>query len=482
MKCFTSALYFHPKDNNLIKAAIDKINEPDIDDDDRIPAKRAIFTGIRPLFPCEMVTATVKMEARRLLQELTQFAEAPEALEQLFDGFSAQDSRRSAVLSQLLQWQSTPATSSLAAVLADVEAGGDDAEAPVRGDMVLAVMGKPALLFATSIYDEELATLIWSGLVQFHARNPEFDLKRQVLDNSADSHGYSALHYAIEAQMNSFLREVCEQFTQEEVAPLVARVVTQDVALPVNSSQIRGKNIASGGCSLLHLAAIRGELEIARVLVAPPMAMDPKLLLDWDGNTPTQVAAIHDHQEVAEFLQVLNAPPVYSVWIMTRLEETTLVRHEVNRVAAEQGWCKQRHAAYPTTDLPCYRVAALDGWVRSSLAARLFPQIAKRYQLPKHQRLLFRDLFYVKYEARDGERAELALHRDGSVLSFNVLLNAAEEFTGGGTFFEETKRTVHITEGDAAVHSGKVRHAGAPVLSGKRQILVGFLDVADCVF
>ncbi|KAG7401626.1 Cell division cycle protein 27 [Phytophthora boehmeriae] len=36
MKYFTSALYFHPKDNNLIKVAIDKINEPDLDDDDRM--------------------------------------------------------------------------------------------------------------------------------------------------------------------------------------------------------------------------------------------------------------------------------------------------------------------------------------------------------------------------------------------------------------------------------------------------------------
>ncbi|RLN49441.1 hypothetical protein BBJ29_000099 [Phytophthora kernoviae] len=112
----------------------------------------------------------------------------------------------------------------------------------------------------------------------------------------------------------------------------------------------------------------------------------------------------------------------------------------------------------------------------------LFPKIAKRYQLPKTQRLLFRDLFFVKYEAREGERSELALHRDGSVLSFNMLLNSADDFIGGGTYFDATKRTVHITQGDVAVHSGKVLHAGAPVLTGQRQILVGFLDVADCVF
>ncbi|KAL4152187.1 hypothetical protein PRNP1_009121 [Phytophthora ramorum] len=36
MKYFTLALHFHPKDNNQIKIAIDKINEPDHDDDDRM--------------------------------------------------------------------------------------------------------------------------------------------------------------------------------------------------------------------------------------------------------------------------------------------------------------------------------------------------------------------------------------------------------------------------------------------------------------
>lgn len=36
MRFFTTALYFHPKDNNLIKSAIDKIHEPDQHDDDRL--------------------------------------------------------------------------------------------------------------------------------------------------------------------------------------------------------------------------------------------------------------------------------------------------------------------------------------------------------------------------------------------------------------------------------------------------------------
>ncbi|GMF27308.1 unnamed protein product [Phytophthora fragariaefolia] len=471
------------------------------------------FCGIPPIFTAEMAPPTVKAEARLLLHQLTKFEDASDALTRLFDGFSAEDSRRCAVLLQLLHWQSTPASSSLVDVLADLEPNGDETNCAVRDDMELTVLGKPALMFAASIYDEELALLVWRGFIQFHARYPEFDLTRQVLDNSADSLGFSALGYAVEARMDDFLRAVCTELREEKTAHLADRVVTQDVALPVNTAQNMGKNIATGGCSLLHLAARKGELEMVKLFLAPPMLMDPKTLRDWDGNTPARVAAVHGHDQVAALLEGITGeaplsasevdelrskrekmarerylshlepqeamlePSVFSnIWT---LKESALVRDEVNRVAAEQGWCKERHASYQTTDMPCHQVSGLNAWVRATLADRLFPQIAKRYELPKAKRLLFRDLFFVKYEARQGERSELALHRDGSVLSFNVLLNSTDDFTGGGTYFDATKRTVHITQGDAAVHSGKVLHAGAPVLTGIRQILVGFLDVAD---
>ncbi|KAE9220776.1 hypothetical protein PF004_g13233 [Phytophthora fragariae] len=463
-----------------------------------------------------MAPPTAKAGARLLLHQLTQFQDASDALTRLFEGFSAQDSRRCAVLLQLLHWQSTPASSSLVDVLDDLKSSGDDTLLAVRSDMELTVLGKPALMFATSIYDEELALLIWAGFIQFHARYPEFDLTRQVLDNSADSLGFSALHYAVEARMDEFLTAVCKELSEDKTAHLVGRVVTQDVTLPVNTAQNMGKNIASGGCSLLHLAAKKGEMEIVKMFLAPPMRVDPNTLRDWYGNSPARVVAIHGRDEVAAFLESITGevslsasevddlrstrekmardrylshmepqesmlePSVFSnIWT---LEETTLVRDEVNRLAAEQGWCKERHASYQTTDMPCHHVAGLNSWVRATLADRLFPQIAKRYNLPKSKQLLFRDLFFVKYEARKGERSELALHRDGSVLSFNLLLNSADDFTGGGTYFDATKHTVHITQGDAAVHSGKVLHAGAPVLTGIRQILVGFLDVADCVY
>lgn len=178
-----------------------------------------------------------------------------------------------------------------------------------------------------------------------------------------------------------------------------------------------------------------------------------------------------DRQQTATFPQIWSA------------HECASVLAALDRVTEAHGWCTQRHAAHPTTDLPAYRVVSVDAWVRGSLATRLFPLLHAQYAIPvTTQQLAFRELFYVKYEARLGERAELGVHCDGSVLSFNVLLNPASEFTGGGTFFEATGVTIHIAQGDAVAHSGKVRHAGAPVVSGRRLVLVGFLDIVDRIF
>lgn len=206
---------------------------------------------------------------------------------------------------------------------------------------------------------------------------------------------------------------------------------------------------------------------------APLSALDvcKERLKREKGATERYLTNLEPHESMREPIVFLN------IWTV---EETRLICKEVNRVAAERGWCKERHTSFQTTDMPCYQVAAIYSWVRSTLADRLFPQIAKRVNLLKTQQLLFRDLFFVKYEARRGERSDLALHRDGSVLSFNVLLNSADDFTGGGTYFDALQRTVHVTQGNAVVHSGKVLHGGAPVLTGLRQILVGFLDIADC--
>ena len=92
-------------------------------------------------------------------------------------------------------------------------------------------------------------------------------------------------------------------------------------------------------------------------------------------------------------------------------------------------------------------------------------------------------------QAAEGGQAELELHRDWSLLSFNVLLSRPDAFEGGGTVFPhlaaaggggaaDAAGVVHLAQGDACVHGGGVLHGGRRVTAGRRTLLVGFVDSA----
>ena len=97
---------------------------------------------------------------------------------------------------------------------------------------------------------------------------------------------------------------------------------------------------------------------------------------------------------------------------------------------AIHGWRVQRHRAFPTTDIPCWRVTEVHGLVRERLTSLLFPALSRCYQTGPRTEFELADLFFVKYSAQKGAQRELAIHRDGSPLSFNILLNSEEAFTG----------------------------------------------------
>lgn len=103
----------------------------------------------------------------------------------------------------------------------------------------------------------------------------------------------------------------------------------------------------------------------------------------------------------------------------------------------------------------------------------------------------------ARAQCADGGQAGLPLHRDGSLLSFNVLLSRPDAFRGGGTRFPHLARrddevtadddacafadadgVVRPAQGDAVVHSGSALHAGEAVTAGTRLLLVGFVDSA----
>uniref|UniRef100_A0A7S0JCX7 Fe2OG dioxygenase domain-containing protein n=1 Tax=Calcidiscus leptoporus TaxID=127549 RepID=A0A7S0JCX7_9EUKA len=156
-------------------------------------------------------------------------------------------------------------------------------------------------------------------------------------------------------------------------------------------------------------------------------------------------------------------------------ECSNLLQH-VQQHAATHGW-GSLHRKYPTVDLPVASLPCADE-VRHAMASRALPRFSSFFgeRYGPAESLVFRDLFVAKYEA-DGQ-AGLNGHVDASMLSLVLQLNPTTEFDGGGTFFEHTATLFRPAQGGAVFFIGKVFHAGAPITSGVRFVLVALVDRA----
>lgn len=97
------------------------------------------------------------------------------------------------------------------------------------------------------------------------------------------------------------------------------------------------------------------------------------------------------------------------------------------------------------------------------------------------QHLRLKDLFVVCYCGDSSSQAEqnvnrypipsrqasLAIHSDGCLLSFSLLLNHHDSFRGGGTFFKATGRTHLVEQGGLLMHdAGLERECPRPLIAG----------------
>ena len=166
---------------------------------------------------------------------------------------------------------------------------------------------------------------------------------------------------------------------------------------------------------------------------------------------------------------------------------------------------EERHVNYATCDFPVDECDELESFLESAdFHKRLFGQFSDLYGVEASD-LSFNDLFVAYYRAKpDGDADSkpendnimdrLELHRDGSLFSFSLLLNHPDEFEGGGTFYDalrDEKPSDHDhgilhdggairpkRAGDAVLHCGKILHGADVVTSGRRVVLVGFVDVS----
>lgn len=164
--------------------------------------------------------------------------------------------------------------------------------------------------------------------------------------------------------------------------------------------------------------------------------------------------------------------------VFTSLECQDIVKEAEER-AAQMGWTTNRHGNYPTTDIPLVELPRTMKFLRRALAERLYPLLRAQFKeyLPPGDapfRLRVADGFIVKYDA-DGGQSELKPHRDGSVFSFNIALNPATDYEGGGTWFDSLGSSIKIDEGNLVTHASGVLHGGHGITKGKRYIMVGFV-------
>ena len=182
--------------------------------------------------------------------------------------------------------------------------------------------------------------------------------------------------------------------------------------------------------------------------------------------------------------------------------------------SSSDAWSSVRHDRHPARDLPVSLLA--DEAARSELFSVLdegaIPAVAALFGVPLDH-LSLKDVFIVRYDAAtdhdrlerhvDGEsfagvscigRIGLAYTTHarprganltgsaaspGSFASVNILLSAADDFSGGGTGFAafgwRPEAVPDVRRGDALLHRGDVEHCGLPVTRGTRYIAVAFV-------
>mmetsp|Transcript_4714 Transcript_4714/g.9251 ORF Transcript_4714/g.9251 Transcript_4714/m.9251 type:complete len:457 (-) Transcript_4714:71-1441(-) len=204
---------------------------------------------------------------------------------------------------------------------------------------------------------------------------------------------------------------------------------------------------------------------------------------------------------------------IHIVPLLTDEETSDLLQLARTYATENQSWDQQdssRHVSYQTVDFAIEESIEISQYLGQNginFEERIFSALSEAYDVDEED-LSFLDLFCASYEVKETDDAttsesdegrntmdRLAAHRDGSLLSFTVLLSPLGEFEGGGTVFDALG-DVEVDDDDSSIlqapgiiqppqagyatlHSGKLLHGGHVVTKGQRIVLVGFVDVHE---
>ena len=144
-----------------------------------------------------------------------------------------------------------------------------------------------------------------------------------------------------------------------------------------------------------------------------------------------------------------------------------------------------RTCARQTTDFQLWSIPAATAVWNGTMRDLVMPAVAEHHGRPLES-LVLRDVFIVKYEGGGGAQNALRLHRDASLLSFNLALSSPTDYAGGGTAIPllglgsdpTLAAPLRIGKGTLLTHQSSLLHAGAETTAGTRYLLVGFVDLA----
>lgn len=137
------------------------------------------------------------------------------------------------------------------------------------------------------------------------------------------------------------------------------------------------------------------------------------------------------------------------------------------------GWSNNRHEYFETTDLAIKDILNIYPIFLKKYKI-IIEKIQKLYNIEPEYGYGINDAFIVKYDEK--QQQSVGIHADGSSITVNILLNNANEFVGGGTYFEDGI-TSFLNKGDMLIHKGRTRHCGLRITKGIRYLLIIFIEI-----
>ncbi len=153
-------------------------------------------------------------------------------------------------------------------------------------------------------------------------------------------------------------------------------------------------------------------------------------------------------------------------------DECQIIIKEAEEYANSNKWSVNRHKEYPTTDNEITKKWYSYNKIVYSIYDKIIPEIVKLFEI-NPQIVSVNEIFISKY-SMNGQK-KLRTHRDGSEFSFIIALN--DDYSGGGTKFENLNKTIEFNTGDCLVFCGQEKHKGIKITSGTRYIIAGFLGI-----